>query len=518
MPLSNIEFEAYQEKLSQKVKALTHAKRKKKVKDNVLFYASFGDPSINMNMKKEDKDGNPIACRHLARYWLQEESSRKSNRNSYHTSFYQPQNLPFLVNNDYDKQRLKYKNREYHFIALFHLGKKLAELAETLEIKEQLVLEFCSENHVMGFKVQQKDVGFRIKFYDPNKTVTHQQVWCPDIDSIAKLSIDDFLFNKAKNIYFPKFQGYLSVIVLVRQQFKDIVPLITIDEAFSEDNTLHYGLMLGFSMMIESSLSRILATDQLEPIDVALSTGKTFSSEEKLALVEAKNGRHTPGLFLALQDGNSEVVELYSNFIKASDAFSSDEKLWLLAAKNAKHTTGLSMALQEGWGEVIRCYCQALDAEIFFKILQLRDENKSIPFIDFFRYNLFFILEEQLIKLNSDQLLTLLKMTDGQDLTAFDYIKSGGNSKAKAFFALYEKIIMFENEQFNPEIQKKLDVLKAVADRLQDSSKECRVTSSEYDTLARHRHMLFGKTDSIKILDALNKQGYKISVSKLPFS
>ena len=43
------------------------------------------------------------------------------------------------------------------------------------------------------------------------------------------------------------------------------------------------------------------------------------------------------------------------------------------------------------------------------------------------------------------------------------------------------------------------------------SSKECRVTSSEYDTLARHRHMLFGKTDSIKILDALNKQGYKKS-------
>ena len=129
-------------------------------------------------------------------------------------------------------------------------------------------------------------------------------------------------------------------------------------------NLLYLAFWDGFTETIKYHIPLILAS-QLDP-------------NTKIQLLEAKNNKHFPGLYVASQNGHDQVVSTYITEVLNSTTLSPETKKQLLAAKNHEGTPGLYIALHKGQALIVQAYIKINLLGLAEKIMEnLNDDFKK---------------------------------------------------------------------------------------------------------------------------------------------
>jgi len=308
------------------------------INENPFSFFSKGDINSNFNRKFFAKDGNPIACRHFAAAQLY--YGNNIEQVTYHEAFKNPQTIPFLYENTYDRKKLTSKAQCYYLFDINRIGLVLCELSQCMGINTQKKMLFHSENHTMNIKIKKKgSQGFIVQFYDPNKTLVHKNIWYPDSGSIAALTIDDLLDKEYKKHYFPKFNGFLAIEPQDDTEEQEFL----IEGTISVIDKLYFGLLLGHTVWVQNATNSILSL--------------AVNEEEKNNLLAAKTANGVPALSMAMQNGHHQAVEKYITAILSSNL---ENKETLLAATRADGVPALSMAMRNGHHQAVKKYITAI--------------------------------------------------------------------------------------------------------------------------------------------------------------
>lgn len=205
--INKIKLKGTSKTVSEKTNALNKVGRDYKlINDELLVYDSKGGLGVNLNCEVLDRNGNEIACRHLASY-LATESKRGIKY--YHVKFGQKErlaNIPYLKNNEHDDSDISRHSDLHYLFSLDRFGKALAFICANLKAGEETSLLLGTNCHLMCFTLLKKLTSnateqWIIKFYDPNVTDQHIRIIASSLSAIKTLTLSDLLDTDDLSLY-----------------------------------------------------------------------------------------------------------------------------------------------------------------------------------------------------------------------------------------------------------------------------------------------------------------------------
>ena len=211
--------------------------------------------------------------------------------------------------------------------------------------------------HAMALGLKIKDEAdsrrYVVQFYDPNRTVAHQrsaitapldQAGVPS--EIRTLKPRDFLSDHELEFYLLVDAENRSVpAMFVGEKVQPGVSRLAGELPALQEHVMHSMLAYNLPEQLHAY------TEQLKFVD-----GIT-----RLKILTSENHAGRTGLFIALERGHTEVVEVLSDILKACQPpLSPAQLMGLLSAKNLAGTAGLNRALQKGNAETVKAFGKLL--------------------------------------------------------------------------------------------------------------------------------------------------------------
>ncbi|MDQ5921199.1 MAG: uncharacterized protein QG673_1255, partial [Pseudomonadota bacterium] len=311
-----------------------------------LYNSRFGSDAINNNGEAECVDKTKIVCRHLAFWFLWNDTIHHDILSSLDNP---PPTVDSLYYNDYDK--LGCNNKFNHLSSAFleELGFSLYKKCKDMQPGDEIRLILSSETHDMAVKCRYKAIGYlTLKFYDPNKTEMHTRAIMGKPEDLQYLKIGNLLSPLESEFYFPKFKTFL---------------LATHDRNINQDKKFDFPNLeqnANFSSYL-LVFCRALQFGAVEFVNnfIELVLNSNLNDIDKVALLSAINDEGNPGLLVALHNGHAEAVKVFIDAVLES-ALNDTDKVTLLGAIGADGVPGLSMALQYGYAETVKVFIDAV--------------------------------------------------------------------------------------------------------------------------------------------------------------
>lgn len=209
----------------------------------IKYTSPKGDPKLNLNGIAKDIKSDGIVCRHLAFYVFSKGIKNYQRLINTRESIL---SQPLLRYNIYDNENiLRSKDSTHFFFLLEELGVQLQKIANSLRNGNALNFMFYSESHAMAIRIKLKPVGYTIKFYDPNRTITHIRLLCRDLESVGQINIDDFLTLRDTQSYFSN--SNVAILTTFDIPKKQTTPMAFISQAaLMQEATWGHLLEYGF--------------------------------------------------------------------------------------------------------------------------------------------------------------------------------------------------------------------------------------------------------------------------------
>ena len=208
-------------------------------------------------------------------------------------------------------------------------------------------VQIHSRNHAMAIglriKMRQGRPCYVVKFYDPNRTATHQRTAGSAPDAFARLTALDFLEDPETISDYGMAANSGSVVFL-----GDRIP----DHAWQpvhlphvDAPTLMHLLHLGLAGAI-ARFGELVEERRLDARDVA-------------ALLTVKSDLGVPVLFTAMWNNDADSIRAYGDVLLRAD-LAAAEKAEVLACRTGDGTPGLNFAMQEDNAKAIRAWGELL--------------------------------------------------------------------------------------------------------------------------------------------------------------
>jgi len=308
-----------------------------------------------------------IECRHLVEHrhaTLEQSERRKFDYVQYATV----QNIAAHVS---PATYAQYKHLTMHAAEthLFHnhdfgqvLVGQFGEMQRKKETSRLLLL--TSSNHVMSVELKVKDKDGKPHYvaalFDPNATTSHIRFASDDLRTLEGLTLKSVIKQESTyKLYYPNSDEislmFVRPLTQAQAQAEPVrgnrgagaVENRTLTSCIHDEQlneiALHHMLENGFS----GDIRRLRNEMAKRPED------------ERLQLLQAKDGDRVPGFYLTLQNGHADAIRAYGEVLKGLQV-PSDKCIDLLAAKRVDGVPGLYVALQQGHADTIRAYGEVL--------------------------------------------------------------------------------------------------------------------------------------------------------------
>jgi len=323
--------------------------KNEKCRTFALSYDSkHGNSRINLNGKVKNKSGGKIWCRHLAFWFLRNNSKSINSLSNLRTQ--KPQSLD---DDFYDKEKLLLRADHVSTFELKYLGVTLAAECKNMNLGDEKLFILGSENHLMAITIYHKQEGAVIlKFYDPNKTLVYKRIILKNIQDLGELKITHLLNMN-------QLMDYKVFNVLQLRRYDDLdtlaeknksatypeIKMITEQNMDLVKKLLYLALEHGHTTTVVALLTTILESN--------------FIAEQKLVLLMAKRYDKKTGLLLALSREHTETVSIFIATILKSN-LTDKQKLVLLMAKDTNVISVISNLFLVNNTEMIRVYTEAI--------------------------------------------------------------------------------------------------------------------------------------------------------------
>jgi len=258
---------------SRKAEELARKKRQYEIADGVMRYFSLNNSKEQfINGQVFDNQAKEIVCRHYAYYFLICEQTQSSYKNiiSDRTNIIQ---VPFLMDNLYDKFNIFYNADSYFFSSTNRICESLYQLFDQIDNYRHNIIyaNLLSCNHAMGLvlKYKPKSKIYVIKFYDPND-MSHYRLVFENKEAIKNLKISSLIPNEAtRTAYVMNFKSQDIRIAVYKNpeqynQLKsfNILPALKLEI----EQQLQQGSYENFILRLQNLLSIKVRLDSISPI------------------------------------------------------------------------------------------------------------------------------------------------------------------------------------------------------------------------------------------------------------
>jgi len=335
------------------------------------FQPSFSaqrDPYFSLNAKVE-VDGKEVVCRHIAVLW-EEEFMRTAGKPTYQT-LKSPAALQEAagpaVRSDMNStsgvvgervDRAQYwMSNDWGRVLTENFNAMLRQSPMDGAVCRTLYL--VTPNHAMALGLKIKDdAGARryvVQFYDPNNTVSHQRAAITATADqavvpaeIRTLKPQDFLTEHIKKEY-----------LLIDAENRPL-PALFLGQKVAPG----LSRLSGEPPELDEHVMRsILVYNLVEQLHTYADQLKLSDENTRFKTLTGPDYASFPGLFVALERGNTEVVQALGEILKACQPPLSPAHLTdLLSAKSRAGTPGLTAALHEGETETVKAFGRLLNA------------------------------------------------------------------------------------------------------------------------------------------------------------
>jgi hypothetical protein len=313
-------------------------------------HADHKDLNIKVDFKDSDK---PIACAPLAAKWLLQ---RMGNGNKSDYGIFRDENAirdnvtkdvldAYFAMYDHAAANHLMPNGEFGAMAANYFREMEKEPPAADKTERAMHMLALSEDHAMGIELKRRfadgKTSYVLHVYDPNSTNGDKRIALDDLKAVEKLDFEALLPLGASSAYWgDKPENHLTRFAVVSNPAgtqtgasKKTDQLTTCTGVVSE-SLMHHLVNGGFTKNMEAMLPAI--KDHL----------KNLGKDDKIAFLEAHNGRH-PLFHLAMNNlAQADTARLYCQLVLDSDLPSRD-KARLLAAQNQEGRTALSAALRK---------------------------------------------------------------------------------------------------------------------------------------------------------------------------
>lgn len=352
--------------------------------------AATANPMLeNLNCKVAFNDGtydaSLIACRHLAIHRIETQASHIRGKFRLHdgsSAFQGADAIQQHVGADTEKKFLALQENalENHLLCNTDFGKALIRQFKGMEARINQAAEsekqhesvqhilLVSPAHAMSLQLHiKKDERGKLQYvtqlYDPNVTFNHVRFAHTDLNALDRLTLKD-LFNTHKmdvinyDHYYP--QGHEVSIMHVagtsaqaRSLIKGLGPTQGAEHCRKLDSGIDAKNISG------AAISHLLWLGFADALQALTPTVLETLANGRLDLLEAKNKKGCPGLFMALGSGRSEAIRRFGEWL--GSVTDQNKLLRLLEAKSQEGIPGLYLALGAGQADAIRAFGALLD-------------------------------------------------------------------------------------------------------------------------------------------------------------
>ncbi|HGV5468316.1 TPA: ShET2/EspL2 family type III secretion system effector toxin, partial [Shigella flexneri] len=365
------------------------------------YFSEKRNVEVNINGVAKDIYGRQIVCRHLASYWEMNfmETNGKVNYQLLSTPDAIAKNVCLEKTEDFSKSPAYIyfvENKKWGTVItnFFYNMKKNGDFVRTLSA--------CTLNHQMalGLKIKrvQESEKWVVQFFDPNRTVTHKRTvfTCDSHFELSQLSAKDFFDDFYWKIYGLEQPGQVIFEDRHNSPLTNTVKLLP-DELIN-------------SRVIYHAITKNL-TEVLFILMEKYKNGE-ISQSKLVNLLATRSSDGTPAFYIALQNGYSDIIQVYGKILNMCN-LSQETILTLLAAVGANNVSGLCMSFMNGHVDTIKAY-----GEIVFKT-----------------------------PLTSDKRLYLLAAKDSHDLPGLFFALQNGHADSIRMFGSLLNKKMLSSEQ-----------------------------------------------------------------------
>ena len=336
--------------VAEVMKEILYFSPKRKWPQNFNLQATFSGP----NKKK-------IECRHLVEH-RQSVQERRPQIKFEDAHFASKEAIEAHVSRDTEA---KYDHLIAHATEarLFHnrdfgktLVQQLAAMAAEGEASRLILL--TSINHAMGLGLKRKEKDgkppYVVELFDPNRTTSHVRIASDSLSTLETLTLENLIDGAALyKQYYPEPDG-LSM-MFVRPPPQEEQAMTGMAQGVVENRTLTSSIE---DKEINATALWHMLTHGFAG-DLRRLKGEIASrpETERIALLEAKDARNIPGLFIALQKGHADAIRAFGELLLMVPE---EQRAKLLAAKDARNLPGLFIALKEGRADAIKAFGELL--------------------------------------------------------------------------------------------------------------------------------------------------------------
>ena len=228
-------------------------------------------------------------------------------------------------------------------------GSWIAGAFRTMEAEGRTLrsIRVLTPNHAMalGLRIKEQDGArsYIVKFYEPNRTATHQRAQAGAPEAFRRLTALSFLQPASMTRFNMTPPG--AVVFLGDTVPEQVRQDIRVEHASA--STFFLLMQLGLAVEVRRFGQRLLALG--------------WDAPRLAALLGVKTNLGTPPLFMALQNNHADAIREYGKILKGARL---DSAQWfdLLTARRYNGVPGLCMALHKRHANAIREYCQILQA------------------------------------------------------------------------------------------------------------------------------------------------------------
>ena len=216
-----------------------------------------------------------------------------------------------------------------------------------------------TQNHAMAIKlVPTAGSAIKIEFYDPSNTTIVRRVVVSNEEILQQLTLNQLVSMPDQQFYAID-QGQAGVLMSV--------------DAVEAENDSDATVLAALTPSLLNLLMwhGQLNNSSMESLKTTLSKVGSDNPQELIALLCAKCGNGTPGLYLALQNGHQEAISAYIDGIKQfGDIIEPEVIKELLAGKKEDGVPGLFMARHNGHREAVRAYVEGIGINQLLDIIE----------------------------------------------------------------------------------------------------------------------------------------------------
>lgn len=311
---------------------------------------------LKANTKKMMQE--QIVCRHLSAYFAI--TSLKSEVGKFDLSLYKSVEsinaaIPLTIEADY--AALKVNAVRYNLINNDCFGQHISACFEDMQKPEKQetlrVILMESINHAMVLRLRIKGANENLLYvaslYDPNLTNAIVRCENKQLRTFENYSLKDFLHGvhaKKAERYEAYYDSVEPITLLMECHLaiskEDVIKKPMVLEKFSPDR------------LTPTHTYLILAGNFADDLVGLQSYFQTIKTNELIILLAAKSGKKTPGLYVAMQNGHSEIVQAFGELLNLIPE--EDSRADLLAAENEMGVPALAIALFTGETKAIKTF------------------------------------------------------------------------------------------------------------------------------------------------------------------